>query len=99
SCPSSYRFPYTTLFRSYRFWFQQQLEFFPDRLLYCTISFTHIGKRSLTIIHQDQRLFMKHADRPQLFALPASLINQPACRQFNRSEEHTSELQSRENLV
>src|SRR2546430_7001741 len=50
-----------------------------------------------TGLARDRALFVEHMDRPLRFGLDAARLPVPLA--FERSEEHTSELQSQSNLV
>src|SRR3712207_8950156 len=91
--PSSTLFPYTTLFRSYS----------------ATGSLMWLFGRHNTKIGTEYRYYTEHASRFSTAASPqinfsnnwtrGPLDNSPAAPFGQRSEEHTSELQSRQYLV
>src|SRR5207302_10144544 len=92
--PSSTLFPYTTLFRSAflgatlaaREMLPQTPSFWVSKFLWIAVAM--VGARSAAMT------FNRIADRGLDAANPRT-----ATRALRRSEEHTSELQSRENLV
>src|SRR5207253_9271936 len=89
--PFSTLFPYTTLFRS--------LGLFPKMFLKAGAPDFHFGsqqrhvERFLTILGE---LFLAEAEKPEYEQLTAE---DAKLEWLNRSEEHTSELQSRGHLV
>src|SRR5690606_41653097 len=95
--PSTTLFPYTTLFRSVRadsaIGIKPMSRFGTERLLRKAIRYAEgHGLPSVTLVHKGNIMkFTEGAFRDWGYGL--------AAREFARSEEHTSELQSRENLV
>src|SRR5690606_42030976 len=90
--PSSPSFPYTTLFRSsgygdLRYHYCSHLHF----LLY------GVRVKARNRANGCRVLFLGQLERPH--RLPPGIGGVPQRELFFRSEEHTSELQSRENLV
>src|SRR5690606_41470852 len=91
--PTSTLFPYATLFRSAHLTTNDE---FPDDNTYSTslsvdsvMSYAPLDANGMP----EQMAFFKPATTGQVFQICAYFMDP------NRSEEHTSELQSRENLV
>src|SRR5690606_41999511 len=88
--PCSPRFPYTTLFRS--------LEFAGQELAFELLVFADVRRNHLPDLARAQQL-------AEAETIDAGVVGDrgevpdPRIAQRGRSEEHTSELQSRENLV
>src|SRR5690606_41742636 len=95
--PSSTLFPYTTLFRSRSRLFNQRC------ILTCDL--IHLQNGLIDLLDTDALLVTGHRYLAHDIGNPLDadhyLLNRGACfaDSFARSEEHTSELQSRENLV
>src|SRR5207249_10382514 len=88
--PRSPLFPYTTLFRSKRRGRIVSCDVYPGRRLRCELALGYLsGLRPLERIFRDRTSFTNHA----------RLRLNDNCRLALRSEEHTSELQSRFELV
>src|SRR5690606_40379691 len=92
--PSSTLFPYTTLFRS------QRIVRLGERRYLRALRQSQVPARGVRRIDREaciaeQRLECRQERRPILVVQPQRCAD----RQQARSEEHTSELQSRENLV
>src|SRR5690606_40082837 len=97
--PTTLPFPYTTLFRSATFatvnYYRKQ--FTEDVSVELTATTIRTLRAALAEIPADQRQdFVRTASQNQWRLWSRSL---PANASLERSEEHTSELQSRENLV
>src|SRR5690606_40338888 len=93
--PSPAVFPYTTLFRSQRqFGFVTSKQFYGMDILPFAVE---LAKVTMTLAHK-LSIDELHIDEP---ALPLDNLdkNTRCMDALIRSEEHTSELQSRENLV
>src|SRR5690606_41395677 len=89
---SSTLFPYTTLFRSL--------------CRYCSATFTRFSLKITTLCHSVRStrspVFLSRHDSDVAMRRPATgapLFRRRTSGSLPRSEEHTSELQSRENLV
>src|SRR5690606_42126867 len=90
-------FPYTPLFRSFglgrRGWSTVGLD--PGRIVRLCGSFEVALRRRLPLQLRRRSL----PGRDPLNDRPVELVDEIQARRYERSEEHTSELQSRENLV
>src|SRR5690606_40332247 len=91
--PSSTRFPYTTLFRSV------PLTELTNKIYkeVVTLLKTHIRNYD-TILSVLDKTFTLQTDEKIYIGGKTNMLSQPEFHDI-RSEEHTSELQSRENLV
>src|SRR5690606_42030604 len=85
--PSSPPFPYTTLFRSHYKYTDMHGE---DG---------NFEAKKKAIEELDAALPILFQKRPDVLAITGDHSTPVACKAHSRSEEHTSELQSRENLV
>src|SRR5436309_10074154 len=93
--PGSTLFPYTTLFRSSAEGISSG-RFFPSLTLQASASLDHDAAVSLLEDFSTALLFDLDVEYGVALGL---LISRAIRRRMLRSEEHTSELQSRENLV
>src|SRR5207302_10431218 len=96
--PRSTLFPYTTLFRSV----SAEVKAFGSDLFNGSLSVPPIGSDNwVSILDTDNQYFQDLARAAQFLASYnlSSETNGILSGGFKRSEEHTSELQSRENLV
>src|SRR5690606_41709380 len=84
--PRSTLFPYTTLFRSTVSWIWKFQVYLPSQMKVTILRFVQFNMIDFSNIPLDKKLYLFEVD-DVLFP------------KKDRSEEHTSELQSRENLV
>src|SRR5690606_41524475 len=91
--PTSTRFPYTTLFRS---GVEPRIE--PDELRYSWAVAAYLVLAALALVRPVPILRLPDWAGAALLGVGAVLVVAGGVRLL-RSEEHTSELQSRENLV
>src|SRR5690606_41778280 len=91
--PTSTLFPYTTLFRSIEIARKNNL---PDRVI--DFIRTHHGTSLVYYFYKKQKAMGGEVDEEE-FRYPGPIPFSKETAILMRSEEHTSELQSRENLV